>query len=54
MVAKPCSVQMVPEVHIRDDGDPFYGHKRYRRIVRKLKYLFVTQLDIAFLMAFVR
>ncbi|RVX16304.1 Retrovirus-related Pol polyprotein from transposon RE1 [Vitis vinifera] len=47
--AKPCTTPMVPNVQLMpDDGDPFYNHEKYRRVVRKLNYLTVTRPNIAY------
>ena len=44
---KPCSLPMVPSVHLTREGETFEDPKRHRRLVRKLNYLTVTRLDIA-------
>ncbi|RVW51460.1 Retrovirus-related Pol polyprotein from transposon TNT 1-94 [Vitis vinifera] len=47
--AKPCTTPTVPNVQLMpDDGDPFYNHEKYRRVVRKLNYLTVTRPNIAY------
>ena len=42
---------MTPNVQITKEGDLFEDPKRYRRLVRKLNYLTVTHLDIAYSMS---
>ena len=46
--AKPCITSMTPNVQITKEGDLSEDPKRYKRLVRKLNYLIVTCLDIAY------
>ena len=39
---------MVPSVHLTREDETFEDLERYRRLVRKLNYLIVTRLDIAY------
>ena len=45
---KPCSTPMALDVQLTKEREVFEDHERYRRLVRKLNYLTVTRLDIAY------
>ena len=47
--AKPCITPMLPNMQLTKEGELFKDPERYRRLVRKLKYLTVTRPDIAYL-----
>ena len=46
--AKPCCTPMAPNVQLTKEGELFEDPERYRRLVRKLKYLTITRSDIAY------
>ena len=46
--AKPCSTPMAPNVQLTKEGELFEDLERYRRLIRKLNYLIVTHLNIAY------
>ena len=45
---KPCSTPMAPNVQLTKEVELFEDLERYRRLVRKLNYLTVTRLNIAY------
>ena len=52
--AKPCSAPMTLNLPLaKDDGELFEDPEKYRRLVRKLNYLTVTRLDIAYFVSVV-
>ena len=48
LVAKPCHFPMTQSLHLTKEGTFFEDLGRYRRLVRKLNYITVTRLDIAY------
>lgn len=51
--AKPCSVPMIPNSQLTEDGELFEDLEKYRRLVGKLNYLTVTRPDIAYFVSVV-
>ncbi|GJS02129.1 retrovirus-related pol polyprotein from transposon TNT 1-94 [Tanacetum coccineum] len=52
--AKPCDEPMIPKLKLKfEDGRFLHNPKKYRQVVRKLNYLTITHLDIAFLVSVV-
>ena len=45
---KPYSSPMAPGVHLTREGETFEDPERYRRLLRKLNYLTVTDPDTAY------
>ena len=46
---KPVDTPKDPNIKLLPyQGEPYSNPERYRRLVRKLNYLFMTKLDISF------
>lgn len=42
--------QIQVSTFITNQGEPFFDHRRYKRLIGKLNYLIVTHSDIVFAM----